>query len=128
MPNKKVIIVGWEEKYTKNLRSVLEKQHYYPVLVLSILDAKAQLEKDFFQVMLIDLDHTALDNRTLKEMRKEYPVLGLIGLSSRWFHQELEEAMSRYIDACFEKTEDYEDLLYWLKAVFDPPQTAKKVD
>ena len=28
--------------------------------------------------------------------------------------------MSRYIDACFEKSEDYEDLLYWLKAVFDP--------
>ncbi len=24
------------------------------------------------------------------------------------------------IDACFEKSEDYEDLLYWLKAVFDP--------
>ena len=128
MPNKKVIIAGWDEKYTNNLRSILEKEHYSPILVSSISDAKAQLDRDFFQVMVIDLDQTALDNRTLKELRKEYPVLGLIGLSSRRFHQELEEAMSRYIDACFEKTEDYEDLLYWLKAVFDPPQTAKTAD
>ena len=120
MAEKQVIIAGWDEKYTGNLSSVLEKEHYYPILVPSLLDAKSQLDKDFYRVMLIDLDQTTLDNRTLKELRKEYPFLGLIGLSSRRFHQELEEAMSRYIDACFEKSEDYEDLLYWLKAVFEP--------
>lgn len=120
MPRKKVIIAGWDERYTNNLSSILEKQHYYPILVSSIMDAKAQLDRDLFQVMLIDLDQTALDNRTLKDLRKEFPSLGLLGLSSRRFHQELEEAMSRYIDACFDKSEDYEDLLYWLKAVFDP--------
>lgn len=120
MPKKKIIIVGWDKKYTNNLSSVLEKQYYSPILVSSFLDAKAHLDKDFFQIMLIDLDQMTLDNRTLKELRKEYPVLGLIALSSRWFHQELEEAMSRYIDACFDKSDDYEDILYWLKAVFDP--------
>ena len=79
----------------------------------------ARLNKQRAQVLLIDLDQITLDTRTLKDLRKEYPSLGLIGLSSRRFHQELEEAMSRYIDACFDKSEDYEDLLYWLKAVFD---------
>jgi DNA-binding NtrC family response regulator len=120
MEKKPVIIAGWDEKYTKKLCSVLEKEHYGPILVPSLLDTRVQIEKQSFRVMLVDLDRITLDNRSLKELRKEFPDLGLIGLSSRSFHQELEEAMSRYIDACFEKSEDYEDLLYWLKAVFDP--------
>jgi DNA-binding NtrC family response regulator len=120
MDKKAVIIAGWDENYTKNLCAVLEKEQYELVLVMSLPDAKTEQGKHSSRVMLIDLDQTALDNRSLKELRKEYPLLGLIGLSSRKFHQELEEAMSRYIDACFEKSEDYEDLLYWLKAVFDP--------
>jgi DNA-binding NtrC family response regulator len=120
MDKKAVIIVGWDENYTKNLCAVLEKERYELVLVTSLPDAKTEHEKQSSRVMLIDLDQTTLDNRSIKELRKEYPLLGLVGLSSRRFHQELEEAMSRYIDACFEKSEDYEDLLYWLKAVFDP--------
>lgn len=115
-----IFLVGWDEIHTRNLYSLLEKEHYRPLLISSLSDAKARLDKQRGQVLLIDLDQITLDNRALKELRKEFPDLGLIGLSSRSFHQELEEAMSLYIDACFEKSEDYEDLLYWLKAVFDP--------
>jgi DNA-binding NtrC family response regulator len=120
MVKNQVIITGWDVNYTQSLCATLEKEHYELVLAKSLPDAKTELGKQSSRVMLIDLDQTTLDNRSLKELRKEYPLLGLVGLSSRRFHQELEEAMSRYIDACFEKSEDYEDLLYWLKAVFDP--------
>jgi len=115
-----VIVVGWDDNHTKDLCSLLEKELYRTLLVPSLSDAKTQIEKQDYRVLLIDLDQITLDNRLLKELCKDYPVLSLIGLSSRRFHQELEEAMSRYIGACFEKSEDYEDLLYWLKAVFDP--------
>jgi DNA-binding NtrC family response regulator len=115
-----IFLIGRDDNHTRNLCALLEKEHYRPVLTSSLSDAKARLDKHRGQVLLIDLDQIILDNRSLKELRKEFPDLGLIGISSRSFHQELEEAMSRYIDACFEKSEDYEDLLYWLKAVFDP--------
>jgi DNA-binding NtrC family response regulator len=120
MDKKHVIIAGWDENYIKALCSVLEREHYSPLLVCSLGDAGPQLQKRPFRVMLIDLDLIAIDNHSLKELRRRYPEIGLVGLSSRRFHQELEEAMSRYIDACFEKSADYDDLLYWLKAVFDP--------
>lgn len=115
-----IIVVGWDDNHTKNLCSLLEKELYRFLLVPSLSDAKMQLKKQGYRILLIDLDQITLDNRLLKELHKDYPVLSIIGLSSRKFHQELEEAMSRYIDACFEKSEDYEDLIYWLKAVFDP--------
>jgi DNA-binding NtrC family response regulator len=120
MIKKGIFLVGWDDSHTRNLCSLLEKERYRPVLSPSLSDAKARLDKQRGQVLLIDLDQITPDSRSLKELRKEFPGLGLIGLSSRKFHEELEEAMSRYIDACFEKSEDYEDLLYWLKAVFDP--------
>jgi DNA-binding NtrC family response regulator len=115
-----IFLIGYDENHTGNLCAVLENEHYRPVLTSSLSEVKGRLDIHRGQVLLIDLDQITLDNRSLKELRKEFPDLGLIGLSSRRFHQELEEAMSRYIDACFEKSEDYEDLLYWLKAVFDP--------
>jgi hypothetical protein len=120
MGKKQMIIAGWDDNYTKDLCSLLETEQYDLVLVPALSDVKAQIKKQSSRVLLIDLDQSSLENRFLKELRTKYPFLALIGLSSRRFHQELEEAMSRYIDACFEKSEDYEDLLYWLKAVFDP--------
>ncbi|MBI5582422.1 MAG: hypothetical protein HY892_01230 [Deltaproteobacteria bacterium] len=123
MDKNQIIIAGWDENYTKDLCAILEKERYVPILVPSLPEAKAQLKKQHCRVMLIDLDQIILDNLFLKELQKEYPFLGLVGLSSRKFHQELEEAMRRYIDACFEKLPDYGDLLYWLKALFDPPRT-----
>jgi hypothetical protein len=115
-----IFLIGYDGNHTGNLCSILEKERYRPVLISTLSDVKGRLDNQRGQVLLIDLDQITLDNRSLKELRREFPDLGLIGLSSRSFHQELEEAMSRYIDACFEKSEDYEDLLYWLKAVFDP--------
>jgi DNA-binding NtrC family response regulator len=126
MEKKSVIIAGWDEKYTKALFATLEREQYGPILVPSIPDARPQLGKQPFRVMLIDLDQMALDNLSLKELRRQFPEIGLVGLSSRRFHQELEEAMSRYIDACFEKSQDYDDLLYWLKAVFES-STGRKI-
>lgn len=121
MVKKGIIIVSPDDNCINYLRSILEKALYRPIFVPSLSEAKARLEQQRYRVLLIDLDHPAVDNRYLKELRKDHAGLSLIGLSNQKFHQELEEAMSRYIDACFDKSEDYEDLLYWLKAVFDPP-------
>lgn len=120
MSEKGVIIVDAEERHSEALCSILEIALYKPVSLGSLSEVKAQCEKQRYRALLIDLDSIPLDNRFLKELRQEHPGLCLIGVSSRTFHPELEEALSRYIDACFVKSEDYEELLYWLKAVFDP--------
>jgi len=120
MSEKGVIIVDPDEKHSEALRSVLESELYAPVSLASLSDVKTQLETQRYRALLIDLDQTLLDNRFLKELRKEHPSLCVIGLSNRTYHPELEEALSRYIDACFAKSPDYEELLYWLKGIFDP--------
>jgi DNA-binding response OmpR family regulator len=120
MGRKSVILVEPDEDRSRTLCSILEGADYEPFSVSSLSEATASLKKEPHGALIIDLDYSSPDNRLLKELRQEHPSLCLVGLSSRSFHPEFEEALSRYIDACFVKSAGYEELLYWLKAVFEP--------
>jgi len=120
MATKEVMIVNIEEKHSGALRSILEGTNYETHPVDSLSDAMIHLQKTSCGALIIDLDNAFLDNRLLKELREKHPGLCIIGLSSRSFHPELEEALSQHIDACFTKSAGYEGLLYWLKAMCDP--------
>jgi DNA-binding response OmpR family regulator len=118
---KSVILVEPDEDQARTLCSILEGADYEPFSVSCMSEATANLKRKPHNALIIDLDHSSPDNRLLRKLRQEHTTLCLIGLSSRSFHPELEEALSRYIDACFAKSAGYDELLYWLKAVFDSP-------
>jgi len=120
MVKKSVILVDPYEDHSSALCSTLKDAGYETLSVSSLSEATANLKTKRHSALIIDLDHSSPDNRLLKEFRQEHPTLCLIGLSTRSFHPELEEALSRYIDACFAKSAGYEEVLYWLKAAFEP--------
>ena len=120
MVKKSVILVDPYEDHSSALCSTLKDAGYETLSVSSLSEATANLKTKRHSALIVDLDHSSPDNRLLKELRQEHPGLCLVGLSSRSFHPEFEEALSRYIDACFVKSAGYEELLYWLKAVFEP--------
>ena len=120
MVEKSVILVDSDEDRSSALCSTLKGAGYETFSVPSLSEAMANLKTKHHSALIIDLDHSSPDNRLLKEFRQEHPTLCLIGLSTRSFHPELEEALSRYIDACFVKSAGYEEVLYWLKAAFEP--------
>jgi DNA-binding response OmpR family regulator len=126
MPEKSVIIICPNENNSKALCSMLKESGYEPFSVSSLSEAMGNLKAKRCSALIMDLDCSSLDNRLLRELRREHPSLCLIGLSSRSFHPELEEALSRYIDACFVKSTGYEELLYWLKAVSSGSPYSKK--
>jgi DNA-binding response OmpR family regulator len=119
MVRKSVILVGADEDHSNALCSILKDSDYESFSVSSLSEAAANLKTKRRSALIVDLDRGSPDNRLLRELRHEHPNLCLIGLSTRSFHPELEEALSRYIDACFVKSAGYEELLYWLKAVFE---------
>jgi DNA-binding response OmpR family regulator len=126
MVKKSVILVDPDEDHSNALCSILKVADYEPYSVSSLSEATSNLKTQRHSALIIDLDHSSPDNRLLRKLRQEHPTLCLIGLSSRSFHPELEEALSKYIDACFAKSAGYEELLYWLKAVLDPTSHKNK--
>jgi DNA-binding response OmpR family regulator len=112
-----VIILDPDTEHSSELRSVLMKERYQPVLVSSPDALRESLKSNPCLALIIDLDILAWDNRSLRELREENRDSCIIGLSNRPFHPELKEALSRYIDACFSKPVEMEHLLYWLRGV-----------
>jgi DNA-binding response OmpR family regulator len=126
MVRRSIILVEPDEDQSRILCSILESADFEPFSVSSLSEATGSLKRKPHSALIIDLDQSCPDNRLLRQLRQEHPGLCLIGLSSRSFHPELKEALSRYIDACFVKSAGYGELLYWLKAVLAPVIQEKK--
>ncbi|UCG11591.1 MAG: PhnD/SsuA/transferrin family substrate-binding protein [Deltaproteobacteria bacterium] len=83
----------------------------------SLEDLQEKVQESVCRVVILDLDNLPVDNRFFRELKRKNPRLHIVGLSSRPFHPELEEAMSSHISSCLTKPLDMEELLYWLRSV-----------
>jgi DNA-binding NtrC family response regulator len=75
------------------------------------------IQEEGRHVVILDLDTLSVDNRSIRDLRRRRPGVCIIGISSRSFHPELEEAMSSHIYACLSKPVDTEELIYWIRAI-----------
>jgi DNA-binding response OmpR family regulator len=112
---KTVAVLDPDKEHSRELCSVLEKERYRVLLLPSAKDLDHLMQEGAARALILDIDSVPMDNRTLKELRKDNPDLCIIVLSNRSFHPELKEALSRSIDACFAKPVEWEDLLYYLR-------------
>lgn len=116
---KTVVVLDPDKEHSRKLCSVLEKEHYRVLSALPASDLSQLLRESAARAMILDIDLVPMDNRALKELRKDNPDLCIIGLSGRSFHPELKEALSHYIDACFAKPVEWDDLLYYLRGALN---------
>jgi DNA-binding response OmpR family regulator len=116
---KTVVVLDPDKEHSRKLCSVLEKEHYRVLSLLSANDLPQLLRERPAHALILDIDGTRTDNRALKELRRDNRELCIIGLSGRSFHPELKEALSHYIDACFAKPVEWDDLLYYLRGALN---------
>jgi DNA-binding NtrC family response regulator len=131
---KTVVVVDPDNKHCKELCSVLERETYRVLSVPSTKDLSRFLRKASACALILDIDLIPMDNQALKELRRGNRDLCIIGLSGRRFHPELKEALSHYIDACFAKPVEWDDLLYYLRGALNhavkrepPPEETERV-
>jgi DNA-binding NtrC family response regulator len=84
----------------------------------SLPELQEYLTESDCRVILIDLDTIAIDNRTLVQMKRQHPEIDIIAKSEHPFHPELEEALRSHILACLTKPLDPDELIFWLKSIF----------
>jgi len=111
-----VVFMGGRTKDAGEIRSVLEGENYRVFSVSAVKDLTGLIKKSAARALILDIGLVPVDNRTLKELRRDNPGLCIIALSDRSFHPELKEALSHYIDACFAKPVEWEGLLYYLRS------------
>jgi DNA-binding NtrC family response regulator len=103
------------------LTATLEANGFQVLRCRSISDVAKVGPQKHCWVVILDLDNPVVNNRVLRELKRNYSGLQIIGISGRPFHPELTEAMRSYIYACISKPVDPDELIYWLKSIFCDP-------
>ena len=112
-----IVVVNANEEACLQLCTGLQREHFRTTALHSLMALEGEFQKTVCRVVILDLDNLPVDNRLFRDLRRKNPRVHIIALSSRSFHPELEESMSRHISSCLSKPVDMEELLYWLRNV-----------
>jgi len=111
-----IVVVDADKDQCEKLCALLRQENYRAVELHSLPNLKKIVQETSCRVVIMDLDSLPVDNRFIKEFRRQNPGLPVMVLSNRSFHPELEQVMSKHICACLRKPPDPEELLYCIKS------------
>lgn len=114
-----VAVVNGDKQDCQRLCALLARRSYRAIPLHSLNHLEREIQGGRYRVAILDLDTLPVDNRLFRDLTKTNPTTRVIGLSSRPFHPELKEAISNYMFACISKPFDEDELLYWLKSVYE---------
>jgi DNA-binding NtrC family response regulator len=116
----KGIIVLDSNKASSSQTSEMITSYGYPVAVTTRLSALVNLiESNRYLAVIIDIDSVSVKNRTIRDLALKYPGFFLLCTSKDRFHPELKEAICYHIYACLNKPIDPDELIYWIKSIYE---------
>ncbi len=122
---KEVVVLDADTKQCKNLCALLTDHEYMSTAMSSLTNMDQYLGESDCRAIILNLDNVSVTNKSLKQIKRKNPSLNIIAFSERQFHPELEEALREYISVCLAMPVDTEELVYWLKTVFENSETSK---
>jgi len=112
-----IVVAGTSEDQFYDLSATLAEEHYRPMILDSLTCLEERVAEDTRRLVILDLDTFPVDNRLIRNLKRQNPSMCILALSSRSFHPELEEAMRTHIFACLVKPIDVDELIYWVRSI-----------
>lgn len=112
-----IIVVDPSKEKCDELSKLLQHHQLQSLAVHSLAELQEKVELGDCRVLILDLDSLPVDNRFFRNASKQNPTVQILGISSRSFHPELQEAMSQHIVSCLSKPVEEEELLFWVKSL-----------
>ena len=116
---KGIIVLDGIKKSSDELCTILESRHYSTSAIQSLPHLEGLIQSEEYLAVIIDIDSVPVDNRTIRYLALTYPGVRFLCTSKDRFHPELKDAICYHIDACLNKPVDPEELLYWIKSIFE---------
>ena len=115
---KKIVILGANQNSIEELSNILKSKNY-PITVTNALSSLDKyFDSDQYVAVVLDIDSVPVDNRTIRDLALKYPGICFLCTSKDRFHPELKNAICYHIYACLNKPVDPDELLYWIKCIY----------
>ncbi len=115
---KGIVVIDADKKQCQVICSILYEQNFQATPIHSVKNLTNFIKENPCRLLILDLDTIPVDKYLFRKLKKTKPSLSIVGISSRAFHPELEEAMSNHIYACISKPIDEDELVFWIKSLF----------
>ena len=116
---KKIIILAANQNSCVELSEIINSKNYPLVQTQALSSLEDFLESDQYVAVVFDIDSVPVDNRTIRELALKYPGVRFLCTSKDRFHPELKDAICYHIYACLTKPVDPDELLYWIKSIYE---------
>lgn len=117
--SKEILMLASDTELTDEVQKALKDKKINMVMGNSLNDLEKALKVTDIEVLVLDLDSVDIENRFIRNLKKQQPAMTIIGLSDRSFHPELKEAMRKHIYACLCKPIDPDELVYWINSIVE---------
>jgi len=112
-----ILVLDADDTQCNELCTILKDLDCRATPTSTLQDFKTYMDSGEYRVVILDLDSLSFDKNFFIKLKKIKPTIQIMGLSSRPFHPELEDVMSRHIYACLSKPVDEEELAFWIKSL-----------
>ena len=125
---KKIVILDANQNSCGKLSDIINSKNYPLVQTQALSSLEDFLESDQYVAVVLDIDSVPVDNRTIRELALKYPGVRFLCTSKDRFHPELKDAICYHIYACLNKPVDPDELLYWIKCIYQEEEIPDTLD
>lgn len=116
---KEIVVLDPDAKRCEDLCALLGERGYRARPFHIFQDLEMYLNEGTCLVAILDLNMPSIDNRVVRDLTLKNPGVYFLGFTKHRFNPELEESICYHIYACLTKPVDPDELLYWLKSIFE---------
>ena len=116
---KGIVVVDADQNQCRRLCALLKKSQYSTISMHSIRCLEENLKQSNSLAVILDIDTVPIDNRIVRELTIKFPDVYFFCLSEQSFHPELKDAICYHIYACLTKPVDPDELLFWIKSIYE---------
>lgn len=114
---KKIVVLDTDEQHCRALCAMLEEMQYSATPMPSVDSMKKHLQGSTCLAVIVDLEHSSVDNRTIRNLAFNYPGVYFFGMSTQHYNPTLREAICYHIYVCLNKPVNPDELFFWLRSI-----------
>ena len=122
--SKNILVVDSNKEECNDLCEALNRVKHQATPLFSSIKLDERIKETACLVVILDLNTPSIDNNVIKQLTIANSGVYFLGLSKNRLNPEFEESICYHIYACLNKPVDLDELLYWIKCIYDEDKDA----